>query len=208
MIEQMKKSDCSASIMTSADSEEQDQETCQSSKKFRFNKKKPTTYCIICSKSKCKNDTKLYGISEQHNAKNLMSAARFFKNDVQTRFILWKTSGDIFAANVMYHKNCLGGYVLKFKQEVELIMRDSDDIEDECTETVISHVLMSVDLTTSAYHLSDLCKEVTKQLFLRKIGESILHDSVGCIVAKTLSCFLTHSKRFPNSPCIMTALLK
>ena len=136
-----------------------------------------------------------------------MSAARFFKNDVRTRFILWKTPGNVFAANVMFHKNCLGGYVLKFKQEVELIMRDSDDIEDKCTETVISHVLMSVDLTTSAYHLSDLCKEVTKQFFLRKIGESILHDSVGCIVAKTLSCFLTHSKRFPNSPCIMTALL-
>ena len=36
----MKKSDCSASIITSADSEEQDQETCQSSKRLRFNKKK------------------------------------------------------------------------------------------------------------------------------------------------------------------------
>ena len=62
---------------------------------------------------------------------------------------------------------------MKFKREVELIIRDSDDIEDECTETVIRDVLMSMDLTTSAYHLSDFCKEVTKQLFLRKIGESI-----------------------------------
>ena len=66
----------------------------------------------------------------------------------------------------------------------------------------------SMDLTTSACYLSDLYKEVAKQLFLQKIGESILHDSVDCIVAKTLSCFQTHSKKFPNSSCITTVLLQ
>ena len=65
-------------------------------------------------------------------------------------------------------------------------MRDSDDTEDKCTETVIKYVLMSMDLTTSAYHLSDLHEEGNRQLFSRDISESILHDSVDCLVAKTL----------------------
>ena len=98
----------------------------------------------------------------------------------------------------MHRKNYLSGYVLKFKREVELILRDSDDIEDECTETVIKDVLMSMDLKTSAYHLSDLREEVTRQLFSRNIGESILHNSVDCLAAKTLLCFQVHSKCFPQ----------
>ena len=99
------------------------QETCQSSKRWRFDEKKSTTYCIICSKSKCKSDTKFYTISEHHRAKILLLATRFFKDDVQTRCIFLKIPGDVFVADVMYHKNCLSGYVLKFRQGVELIMR-------------------------------------------------------------------------------------
>ena len=53
--------------------------------------------------------------------------------DVQTRYVLRKTPIDLFVADVLYHKNCLSGYVLKLKREVELIMRDTDDIEDDCT---------------------------------------------------------------------------
>ena len=64
-------------------------------------KKKSTTYCITCSKSRCKgDDTKLYRISEQHSAKKLLSAARLFKDDVQTRSILWKTPSDVFVTDV------------------------------------------------------------------------------------------------------------
>ena len=87
---------------------------------------------------------------------------------------------------------------MKFKREVELIIRDSDYIEDDCTETIIKDVLMSMDLTTSVYHLSDLREEVTRQLFSRNIGERILHDSVDCLVAKTLLCFQARSKCFPQ----------
>ena len=79
-------------------------------------------------------------ISEHYSVKNLLSAARFFKDDVQTRCILWKTPGDVFATNAMDHKNCLSGYVLKFKGEIELLMRDIEDIEDNCTETIFKNV--------------------------------------------------------------------
>ena len=97
----------------------------------------------------------------------------------------------------MYHKNCLSGYALKFKLEDELIMRDNDDIENECTKTIIKNLLISIDLATGAYHLSDLCEEVTRHLTSWNIAERILHDSVDCIVAKTPWCFQTHSKCFP-----------
>ena len=118
------------------------------------------------------------------------------KDDVQTKCILWKTPGNVFAADVMYHENCLSGYVLKFK--FKFIMSDSNDIEDECTKTVIKDVLMSKDLTTSAYHLSDLCEEVTRQLLSWNIGESILYNSVDSIVGKTFLCFQAHSRSFPQ----------
>ena len=62
-------------------------------------------------------------------------------------------------AEVIYHLNCLNGYFLKFRREVEFIMRNSDNSEDECAETAIKDVLISKDLTTSAYYLFDLRKK-------------------------------------------------
>ena len=61
---------------------------------------------------------------------------------------------------------------------------------------------------TSAYHLSDLREEVTGQLLSRNIGEGILHEFIDCIVGKTLLCFQTHSKCFPNSPCYILLINK
>lgn len=36
-------------------------------------------------------------------------------------------TGDTFAADIKYHPNCLSNYLLKFKQEVELIVNDEHD---------------------------------------------------------------------------------
>ena len=77
---------CSLSTTNSAENEEQGQKTYRSSERLRFDEKKTTAYCIICSKLKCKGDTKLCRMSEQQSTKNFMSAARFKKDDVQTRF--------------------------------------------------------------------------------------------------------------------------
>ena len=72
----------------------------------------------------------------------------------------------------MYYKNCLGGYVLKFKREVELIVRDRNDTEDECTETVIKHVLMSMDLAASAYHQSGFVKKSPDNCYHQMLVEA------------------------------------
>ena len=191
-----KKSACFVSPSDSAENEEQGQETCRSSKRLRFDEKKPTAYRIICSKLKCKRDTKLCRMNEKRSAKSL-STARLFKDDVQTRYNFWKTPGNVFAAYIMYRKNCLSGYVWRFKREVELIMRDIDDIEDECTETIEKYVFMSMNLT-SAYHLSDLREKVARQLSSRNVGECILYEFIDCIIGKTLLCFQAHSKCVPQ----------
>ena len=37
-------------------------------------------------------------------------------------------TGDTFTADIKYHPNCLSNYLLKFKQEVELIVNDEHDL--------------------------------------------------------------------------------
>ena len=78
------------------------------------------------------------------------------------------------------------------------MMGDIDDIEYECNEAIINDVLISTDLTASAYYLPDLREEVTRQLLSQNIGESILNGFVDSIVGKTLLYFQTHSKCFPQ----------
>ena len=62
--------------------------------------------CIICNKIKCQGDNKRLRICETRRAKLLLSAVKFNKDDVHTRCILYKVPGNVFAADVMYHKKC------------------------------------------------------------------------------------------------------
>ena len=55
------------------------------------------------------------------------SAIKFNKDEVFTRCILCKTVGDIIAADVMYHKNCMTNCIMKFQRDVGEILDDNDD---------------------------------------------------------------------------------
>ena len=83
--------------------------------------------CIICNKIKRKGDVKIHRICEMKRAKQLILAMRFFKDEVYDRCVLLETAGDIFAADIKYHSNCLSNYLLNFKREVELIVSDEHD---------------------------------------------------------------------------------
>ena len=143
-----KKWDCSASTSNSAEDEEQGQKTCRSSKRLRFDEK----VALNC-------------IEWVNNTVKQPVISLFFKDDVQIRYIFWKTIGDEFATDI----NCLRGYILKFKREVELIMRDINYIEDECTKTVTKGALMSMDFTSRAQHLSDLQEEREHTLWVCRL---------------------------------------
>ena len=63
--------------------------------------------CIFYNKFKFQGDTKRYRISEVNVAKTLLKAATFNKDSVHTQCILFKNVTDVYAADVMYHSNCL-----------------------------------------------------------------------------------------------------
>ena len=72
-------------------------------------KEKP---CVICNQMKCQGDAKRYRISDLAPAKNLIKAANFNKDSVHTRIVFLRTDGDVFAADMMHHKNCLNKYII------------------------------------------------------------------------------------------------
>ena len=78
--------------------------------------------CIICNQLKSRGDTKILRISEPRRASLFLSGIKFNKNGVFTRCILLGSPGDIFAADIMYYKNCLSNYLRKPECEVEMIM--------------------------------------------------------------------------------------
>ena len=61
--------------------------------------------CVICWQSKYKNDTKKYRLCEMNRAKNFIKAYNFNKGKVYNKCILYKTPGDVFAADIYAHKN-------------------------------------------------------------------------------------------------------
>ena len=71
---------------------------------------------------KSRGGTKILRINEVRGASFSLPAIKFNKDEVFTRCILLGSPGDIFAVDIMYHKNCLSNYLRKFKREVEMIM--------------------------------------------------------------------------------------
>ena len=97
-----------------------------------------------------------YRISEKSRAMNFIRAYNFFKDDVHTRCILYKTPGDIFAADIMYHKTCLDLYFYKFRKDIENILSYEDDEINEQMETIFNDVVASLELELHGYALSDI----------------------------------------------------
>ena len=56
----------------------------------------------------------LYRISESNRATLFLDALNFYKDEVQTRCTFLDTAGNVFAADVFYHGNCLHKYLLRW----------------------------------------------------------------------------------------------
>ena len=82
-------------------------------------KEKP---CIICDQIKYQGDTKKFHICEENAAKTLLQAANSNKDSVYTRCILFKGMGDVYAADVTYHNNCVSRDIKKFLYDVDTLM--------------------------------------------------------------------------------------
>ena len=74
---------------------------------------------IICNQMKSRGDTKRLRICEATRANLFLSVIKFYKDVVYIRWALIEKLGDVYAADVMYHKNCLSNYLRIFEGEVE-----------------------------------------------------------------------------------------
>ena len=54
----------------------------------------------------------------------LLNAMNFYNNDVKTRCIFLKTPGDVFAADMFYHSNCLRTYFRPFEKKCDAVLKN------------------------------------------------------------------------------------
>ena len=78
--------------------------------------------CIVCNQMKSKDIVKRFRICEARRARLFLSAIKFNKDDVYTRCSLLQNIGDVYAADIMYHKKCLSNYLRRFEREIEEIL--------------------------------------------------------------------------------------
>ena len=112
--------------------------------------------CIICNNLKRKGDNKRVRICENRRAKLFLSATKFFKDTVYGRCSLLGNIGDVFAADILYHKNCMSSYILKFDREVEQLINSDDTVFDNSTDGVFNRFITNLDVSNKAHYVSNV----------------------------------------------------
>ena len=66
--------------------------------------------------------------------------------------------GDIFAADIMYHSNCLSSYILPFKRELQQL-NDQDDLDETDTDgeaEIFENAMKDINLKHHAVYISTI----------------------------------------------------
>ena len=130
--------------------------------------------CIICDQVKFKGDKKLMRICETKKAKLFIRAMKFNKDCVYGRSSIYETPGDIFAADILYHRNCMSQYILTFQRDIEDVMNyDDTDISCDMTQLVLKEMLSTLNLQQYAYSMSEYREILNKKL--AEAGSGIFH---------------------------------
>lgn len=112
--------------------------------------------CIVCNHIKSKGDNRRFRICEVTRAHLFLSAIKFNKDDVYTRCILFENFGDVYAADVMYHKNCLSNYLRKFEREIDNILSPPLDASEKIEiATLLEEFLSTINIKNKATSLSE-----------------------------------------------------
>lgn len=165
-----------SSNVSTEDSKENDDPSFMPRVSKRRKSEEKTPLCVVCNQVKCKGDKNLFRIETDKRAKELLAACKFFK-DVFTRCSLMGKPGDVFAADVLYHRNCLNSYILKFKRELETLIAvmEDDDTVNESSMVIIDDALGNLKLENTAYSLSSVRDHINQKLESREIGMLLLH---------------------------------
>ena len=139
--------------------------------RYRKDKKKdisssctePDRKCVICDRTResCGERTRvLCRISEYDRATLFLDALKFYNDEVMTRCDFLNTAGDVFAADILYHRNYLRQYLLKYNRQVVVLF-----------DLNCRHVFHNLDFNTNSFSLSHI-RFSYMNVFCRLLGYS------------------------------------
>ena len=112
--------------------------------------------CIVCNQMKSKGIVKRFRICEARRARLFLYTIKFNKDDVYTRCSLLQNIGDVYTANIMYHKKCLSNYLCRFECEIEEILNPPlSELEKGDMNTLFKEFVETINVQNKAYTLSD-----------------------------------------------------
>ena len=84
---------------------------------------------------------------------------KFFKDDVFTRCAVIQNEGDVFAADIMYHCNCLSSRILPFKRGLRQLINDQDDLDETDIDgeaEIFENAIKDINLKYHAVYISTI----------------------------------------------------
>ena len=125
--------------------------------------------CVICNFVKKRNISERFRIGSKSRAWHFLAAINFNKDDVYQRCVFCKQPGDVFAADVLYHSNCLSAYLLKFDRELEKVNEycvnaSSGDTDSDELSKAVNDLCSQLNLDTHGYALSECRDQINASL--------------------------------------------
>lgn len=147
-----------------ASTSEKTQQEVRSSKRSKLDSTNLNdSHCIVCNQAKCRGVTKKFRMCEAKRARLFLSAIKYNKDEVYTRCSLLQNIGDVYAADIMYHKNCLSNYLRKFEREIEEILNPSlNELEKGKITSTFEEFVATIDIQNKACALSS-CRDQFEQ---------------------------------------------
>ena len=129
--------------------------------------------CIICNFVKHQGELQRFRIESPEVANRMLKAVNFNKDIVHTRMIFMKEIGDIFANDVMYHRNCMNKYINQFERDVEKLLADDFESEKQSNHVkeAFTELVATLDIGLNGYAISEIRDTLNKELKNKKHGE-------------------------------------
>ena len=114
----------------------------------------------------------LYRVSEMKEgdcrASRFLSAMKYNNDEITKKYIYCTTVGDIYAADVMYHGNCMTNYLKKYERNVNQLIQNMqrEDYENYKSDG-IEKLLNRLDFEHQAYSITDITRMINKELSLQ-----------------------------------------